>query len=502
MLRFFKQYFLPLLAAILLSVSRLPLYLGWLVFFALIPLLYHFKHKQHSLKENAVSGLIFSGVQILLVFYWIGSVTFVGLIGIWLLYGLYYLICFSLIQRVQKLNSGLYFLVFLSIFISFEFLQNYGEMRFPWWNLGYSLADYLPLLQALEIGGMTLLAILIISINFLFYLLLQRKLWPVFAISAIILLWFGYGKFRLLTLPVTMQQERIGVMQPSIPQDEKWDAKRYREILDIYAQLNTDAAQKNWDLLIYPEAAIPDYLLLNPQVRQDFEAIHKGDRMSVFAGFPHAEKAPADHPEAYYSYNAATIFDPNGRAGELYFKNILVPVGERMLWLNYFPILWKLQFGQANWEFGTAIPRYALHNKSFSPSICYELAFPHFMQRANFQTLDGRLEKVNFHVNITNDAWFGTSYGPWLHAAMTRFRAIESRVQIYRSANTGISMIVNPKGEILRSAPLFERTNITAPLYVSPTIPLYQKLYGYPWILVILAFILCLYSFMPMRRAK
>jgi apolipoprotein N-acyltransferase len=180
----------------------------------------------------------------------------------------------------------------------------------------------------------------------------------------------------------------------------------------------------------------------------------------------------------------------------LYYKNILVPVGERMLWLEQFPFLWSLQFGQANWEFGTEIPVYECDGYRFSPSICYELAFPHFMQRANRI----RDEKVDYHVNITNDAWFGTSYGPWLHSVMARFRAVESRMQVYRSANTGISMIVDPLGRILARTRLFETGNIQAPLYTTDIIPVYSRISNYPWFFVIAAGIQFLISLLRGRR--
>ncbi|MCB5266911.1 MAG: apolipoprotein N-acyltransferase, partial [Candidatus Cloacimonetes bacterium] len=175
--------------------------------------------------------------------------------------------------------------------------------------------------------------------------------------------------------------------------------------------------------------------------------------------------------------------------------------GERMLWLDHFPILWKLQFGQANWEFGTKIPRYMCGKHDFAPSICYELAFPHFMQKANFIMPEGLEAKADYHVNITNDAWFGTSYGPWLHGIMSKYRAIESRIQIYRSANTGISMIVDPMGRVLKQTSLFSIENITAPLYISSRIPLYHKIYTYPKLFVYAALAMFLLSLFFARRS-
>nr|MDK2850504.1 apolipoprotein N-acyltransferase [Candidatus Cloacimonadota bacterium] len=502
MLRFIKKYYLPLLAGILISLSRLPIYLGWLVFFALIPLMLFFENKEHKTIDRIIGGLIFSLVQIILVFYWIGSVTFPGLIGIWLIFAVYYTISFWIIERAWHRMPGIRLLTILSVFISFEYLQNFGQMRFPWWNLGYSLTDFLPLLQALDIGGMSLLAGLIVIINYLLYQTFKKKRRAIIWIIVIFGVWWIYGSYRLLTLPMEKTDLPVAVMQPSIKQDDKWDETHYRQILARYDDLCKAAAEEGIKMLIFPEAAIPDYLMINPHVRKDLNNLTTKHQISIFTGFPHAERAPADYPVPYYSYNAASLFSPDGSTQELYYKNILVPVGERMLWLEYFPFLWSWQFGQANWEFGTKIPRYTFQDKTFSPSICYELAFPHFYQRANFEDGQGNFTKADFHVNITNDAWFGTSYGPKLHAMMTKFRAIETRTQFYRSANTGISMIVDPKGQILSSTELFEITNITAPLYYTDEIPFYHKIYRYPIIFVLISLAIFILSFIFPRRTR
>lgn len=500
MLRFFKTYYLPLIAALLLGVSRLPIYMGWLVFFAFVPLLSFFDGGYRSVKEHIISALIFSLGQTVLVYNWIALVTPAGLVGIWLIFSLYYFICFRILQRIWYRLPALRMPAFISIFISFEFLQNFTEMRFAWWNVGYSLADYLPLLQALDLGGMSLLALLILSLNYLFFQLTQKNSRAWIGIVLIFALWYGYGRYRLLTLPMQEESSAVAVMQPSIAQEDKWDNEQYQTILNRYDELCAQASAEGYKLLIFPEAAIPDYLMLVPHIKQDFKELLRKHEIAVFTGFPHAESAPAQHPMPFLYYNAATLFTQDGQAHDLYYKNILVPVGERMLWLKQFPILWNLQFGQANWEFGSSITHYEFEGKEFSPSICYELAFPHFFQRANFTKDKQGFHKVDYHVNITNDAWFGTSYGPWLHGIMTRFRAIESRLQFYRSANTGISMIVNPKGEILASTELFEIKNISAKLYTSNVIPLYTRIRNYPWIFVGIAGFLFVLSFLFARR--
>ncbi len=505
MLRFIKNYYLVFISALILSLSRLPLYLGWAVFSAFFPLLWWINGRKRKAGETIIAALIFCLVQIVLVFYWIGSVTWPGLIGIWLLFSLYYWVVFLALNRIWHHAPKLRYIGFISLFISFEFLQNFGEMRFPWWNIGYSLADFELLLQALDIGGLSLLAFLILTINYLIWLISQsptRKVRITFISIgfAILFIWQGYGAHRLIKLPMIQKGDKIAVMQPSIPQVEKWDEVQYRRIIAVYDSLSADAAKKGMDLLIYPEAAIPDYIMLNPSARADVQSISMRHGLDIFCGFPHAESAPDGHHEPYYYYNAASLISANGEIAPLFFKNILVPVGERMLWLDYFPFLWKLQFGQANWEFGETIPRYTLNGNGFAPSICYELAFPNFMMKSNLKDQSGGFSKADYHVNLTNDAWFGTSYGPWLHGVMTKYRAIESRVQIYRSANTGISMIVDPGGKVLSKSPLFAVENITAPLYICPLIPLYARIPHYPFIFVLISIITIIFSLT--RREK
>lgn len=502
MSKFLKSYGLVILSALLLSVSRLPLHAGFLVFVAFLPLLKYVDGARHKTKELLLAGIIFSAIQIPIVFYWIWKVTPGGVLGIWLIYGIFYFVLLWLLERLWNRLPALGWLSFLAILISFEYLQNFGETRFPWFNIGYALSDYPLMLQVLDLGGMTLLAILILSVNFLLYGIKRHPKRSIGLIAMIFALWFGYGYYCLNFMHLQQKEARIAVMQPSIPQEDKWVMVNYDAIIARYDSLTALAAADGMELIIYPEAAIPNYLMLIPEYYSDLSGIVEKHEISVFTGFPHSARAPAEHPESAFYYNAANLFMPGHRSQEMYFKNILVPVGERMLWLDQFPFLWKFQLGQANWEFGSNIPRYMCRRNDFSPSICYELAFPHFMQRANFELSEAKEAKADYHVNITNDAWFGTSYGPWLHGVMAKFRAIESRIQIYRSANTGISMIVDPMGRVLSQTELFSIENISAPLFVSAKIPLYHRIYKYPNLFVLASLALLIISFFMARRPR
>lgn len=489
-----------LLSALMLALSRLPIHCGWMVFFGWIPLLYVLERRKVKLWQ---AGLLFSIVYIGVVMYWIAGVTFFGLIGIAIVYFLFYWLCFYAISRIGRFYPRLFYPNFIAVMLSFEYLQNFGETRFPWFNNAYSLSDYTVLIQAGDLGGVILLSLLILLINVLLYeVLLKKKTQCLLYVAGIFILWIGYGIYCLNYLPVQKQDPKITVMQPSIPQDEKWDESAYQQILHRYDALCAQAKKDSTKLIIFPEAAMPVYLMYDYRARNYLNDLMQKYELEIFTGFPHFTLAPENHINSELYYNAAALFHPDGSISELYYKNILVPVGERMLWLNIFPFLWKLQFGQANWEFGNGPVYYQTDSLTFSPSICYELAFAEFHQQMAIRKdkTTGKLKKADFLVNITNDAWFGTSYGPWLHSIMAKFRAVENRIQIYRSANTGISLIVDPFGRIIAKAGLFEITTLQAPLYRCSRIPVYRYIYWYPWIFVILAGGLFLFSFTKKKQ--
>lgn len=495
-----KEFFAITLGALLLALSRLPLGLGWMVFLGWIPFLWLFERGIPRASELWKPACILSCLYVLIVMYWIGGVTMAGLIGIVLFYIVEYYLVFYAIYRIHKVLPRWRYVGFTAVLVLFEYVQNFGETRFPWFNQGYSLADYTILIQAADLGGVVLLSLLILIANILLYRVIfkPRRLRPLLALALLALLWFGYGHWCLRYKQLERRDAGVFVMQPSIKQDQKWDEAHYRMILSRYQHLTQQAAKDGARLVIYPEAAMPVYLMLYPYHQQELKAIMDSAGVDIFTGFPHAETAPPEHVNDMLYFNAASIFKRDAWYHDLYYKNILVPVGERMLWLKQFPFLWKLQFDQANWEFGTELRYYEHDGYTFSPSICYEIAFEEIHHRMAIPRDSTGYRKSDYLVNITNDAWFGTSYGPWLHGMMARFRAVENRIQIYRSANTGISMIVDPMGRILSRAELFEVKNLSAPLYISHQIPLARSIHRWPLAAVALALLLttvsCIFS--------
>lgn len=490
-----KELILTFASVLMLSLARLPIYLGFLIFIGWIPLANALQIRGLKLKKIILMAAIWSVTYTAIVFNWIALVTWGGLLGIMLLFTAILSVFFYASMLIWKKMPKWGWVGFICLMISFEYLQQYGETRFPWWNMAYALADYNILLQALDLGGMSLLALLILLINYLIDVLRQRKLWALGGIALIFGLWMGYGFYSYDSIKLEPKPLLVQVMQPCIPQSDKWDAKKFQKMMAVFDSLSHQAASEHTQLFVWPEAAIPAYLRYDAHAMYELRKIINDTGMDIFTGFPDFEAADATHFDDAYYYNAASLFQPDGDRNSIYHKNILVPVGERMLWMDAFPFLAKLNFGQANWEYGKNLAYYQSKGHSFSPSICYELAFDDIHHHMALpKSADGGFEKQDFLVNLTNDAWFGTSYGPWLHMVMSRFRAIENRIQIYRSANTGISVIIDPMGRELCKAPLFKTTNLGATLYSSPKIPIFRYIYHYPIVFVIISIIMTLIS--------
>ena len=477
--KFFRQsyFYKSFLAALLLGSSRLPLHLGFLCFLGFIPIFSLFNENLKN-KKIILSAIIFSTIYTAVSLHWISLVTISGFFGTFILFGIYFSILFLLIGNLWKILPKFRYLIFICFWLSFEYLQNFGEFRFPWFNVGYSLSDYLVLLQPAEIGGIYLLSLLIIVLNIFFYELRNNLKRNLFLIILLLITWFGFGIYRLNTIPLHETKTDISIIQVSVPQNKKWEASYLDSTLILYDKYSKIAAKNNSSLIIWPESAIPAYVKRQTKFRSFISRTARQVKTDIFTGFPHYEIADSTYRFRFKFYNSCTKIDKNGKYYPLYYKNVLVPFGERIPFLNIFPILWKLDFGQANWEYGTKQEFYDVDGFKYSPLICFEIAFPKL-------TLKMAQQNADFIVNITNDAWFYRSAGTYQHAVMTKFRAIETRKQIYRAANTGYSLIVSPTGEVLQKTELFEKKVIHDKLFIYEGNSVFTKyLYWFPLVFV------------------
>ncbi len=489
-----KKLLLVMLSAFLIGLSRLPLHTGFVAFAGLIPLLYYFDSHKTKITNTIIAAFLFSIVYCFTGLHWISLVTVAGFLGIIPLFTIYFSITFYLIIRLWKRFPKLKLISLVSVWLSLELLQNYSELRFPWNDIGYAIADYLPLIQIADVGGIYLISAIILMINYLLYrFIAERKSEQIILIVAVFFLWFGYGLIRIGSIKLKQEPLSIAIVQPSIHQDRKWDFKYLKDNFQKYKDITYSVADSLTSMVIWPESCVPVPIIRNVYYKSMVTTIAMNTNMAIFAGFP---DRVTSSKEGEQHYNAASLIHPDGNVDKPYYKNYLVPFGERMILLDFIPSLRKLDFGQANWEYGKEINSFHFMGFTFVPQICFEVAFPEHMYRAYKKNPD-------FIVNITNDAWFGHSAGTYQHAMLTRFRAVEARKQIYRAANTGISLVVDPIGRIVAKTDLFDVTGIVKQLKTTEAISYYYtRFYKFIYILPIFSLILFAVSLVKSEKEE
>ncbi len=491
-------YLLIAISAIILGLSRYPGSMGIFSFIALIPLFRYFDSGEKSSLELMRAASLFSLVNTLIAYHWVGLVTIAGVLGMIVLFALYYWGVFAYLNQIWHKNEWIKWIGFISIWISFEFFLFHTEFRFPWLNIGYALSNFNLFVQIADIGGIYLISFAILLCNILLYRFLSGVKSAVYLLLILFTVWLGYGYVRYNSIELELADIKIKMMQPSIGTD-KFDLP-IEDILAIYEKQSYYASLEDLDLFIWPEASIPALPLRSQGYRigKQLIDIANKNKLNIFFGTTDGLPAPEDYHYSLYYYNTATLLRyPELKFEEPYYKMFLVPVGERMPYLNILPFLWKLEFGQANWEFGKELKYYTIKNKAgreftFSPQICYEILFPEI---SNKMVRGG----ADFIINLTNDAWFKKSIGTYQHAMMTRIRAIETRTPIIRSANSGHSMVVSPNGRIETYSKLYDVANFPAPVFTTKSKSLFvYYLYNLPFIFVfssILIFLLAKFKY-------
>lgn len=309
--------------------------------------------------------------------------------------------------------------------------------------------------------------------------ILARRTWrqvsPALGTAGLILLVaVGYG---WLQRPPKADAPSIPVMllQGNIPQGVKWDPSWQDTTLGIYRDLTRAAVRNQSRLVVWPETAVPFFFRDDPR-RAQVEALARRVGAHLFVGAPDRQDG---QPR-----NTAFLVGPRGETVGRYDKRHLVPFGEYVP-LKKFLFFADVLAGGAIGEYtpGQAATVFSSPFGRFGVVICYEAIFP-------AEVREFFLGGADFLLNITNDAWFGRSAAPAQHFAMAVFRAIENRAYLIRAANTGISAIVAPDGEIVRATELDTPAIVAGTITRRPAVSFYTR-YGdvFAWVTVMIALI-------------
>ena len=397
-------------------------------------------------------------------------------------------------------------LLALAAALSFtEWLRGHVLTGFPWNTYGMALAGNLATAQLASIiglYGLTVVVILIFSAPAVLgektALLGARHRLPLPILAAFLAFCgiYGFGAFRLahgISQPVA--GVRLRIMQPNLPQDAKFRPENKGWILSRYLSLSVSARAADPDrnglddvtALIWPESAFPFILSRDARALAEIGAVLPQDTILV-TGAAREAAARRPGPSQVTYFNAIQVVASGGHILESYDKVHLVPFGEYLPFQAFFDRLGLHQFVHVPGGFEAGSGRRLLIVPGLpaaAPLICYEAIFPGEVVPAGPPA-----ERPGLLLNVTNDAWFGTTAGPHQHFAQARLRAIEEGLPLIRSANTGISAIVDPYGRVLAELPLGAEGVLDGGLPERIEPPLFAQ-HPFAGVFVIWAVVLC-----------
>ncbi|WP_420403012.1 apolipoprotein N-acyltransferase [Nisaea sp.] len=280
-------------------------------------------------------------------------------------------------------------------------------------------------------------------------------------------LFLVYGQFRLeAAAPLDRAATTVRVVQGNIPQRDKWNKELLRGHLAKYAMLTRlreadvvpagAGALPPARLVVWPETAIPYALNREPELAAYLGSLLPAGDALLMTGAPLREGVSGG-PDVSRNYNAVVALDRDGRIVARHDKFHLVPFGEYVPFSEWLPLGPVVKSGQG-FTPGPGPGSFEVPGlPPIGSLICYEVIFPGAV------TAPGD-PRPGLLVNVTNDAWFGFSSGPYQHLAAARMRAVEEGIPIIRAANTGISAVIDAHGRIVASLPLERTGTIDSPL--------------------------------------
>ncbi|HLC15764.1 MAG TPA: apolipoprotein N-acyltransferase [Thermodesulfovibrionia bacterium] len=484
-----QDIFLAIFSGILLTLSFAPFNLYFLAWFAIVPLLVTLwqKKSSHAFGIGMVAGFVYFLGTTYWVFnsmYYYGHLSTVISLFMTLLLSLYlslYVGSFAALFNFLSTRSRCPALLIVPFsWTTLEFLRSYIFTGFPWSSLGYSQYNFLPIIQIADLTGIYGVSFIVASFNGAIYDILyfakKRREVPLFPptytiagllmLTVIIVGVFFYGHYRL-HLQNEGKKVRVSIVQGNIRQDIKMDMAYQNTIYEKYMSLTDKVVKDSPDLIVWPEASFPYIFGTDVINSQRLVYYQKGtNSLLLFGATLIKEKTDSD----YLLANSALLLNNKGETTYSYDKIHLVPFGE------YVPLRWLLPIDKLVAEVGEFVS--GKENTvaqtpfgSLATVICYEIIFPGLVRKfAN--------NGADMLVTITNDAWFGDSSAPYQHFTMAVLRAVENRMPVVRSANTGISGFIDAKGRVIQKSDIFVEATLTKDVFIKTFQKTFYTKYG------------------------
>lgn len=452
--------------------------LGWVLLFAFVPLLMADNlHHQQNESTNVISsfslGLTTFLIWNILSTWWIAYVSFTGMLFVTSLNALFMSAVWWLKNKVhRKLGAASGYFSLIVFWTAFEFLNHHGLLPWPWLTLGNGFANSVEIIQWYEFTGVLGGSVWILLSNILIYQafknlsdhsFLKFTKSVSFALFVIILP-IALSFYMYFNYTEKGEIQNVVILQPNIdPYTEKFSGMSAENQISRLVSLAESKITDSIDLVLAPETALPplweDSLVIqDPSLLPFSKIIQKFPNVSFIAGaitqrkFRNNEpisknvRQSADGEYSFDSFNSAVLIN---RTGVVQFshKNILVAGVEKDPFLEYLSFLPDFMLDLGGIKGGLASGKEPallkdIDGQKIGPVICFESVFgEHTRQLVK--------NGANYIVVLTNDGWWKDAPGVWQHFGYSRIRGIETRRSIARSANTGMSGIINQRGDVV-----------------------------------------------------
>ncbi len=452
---------------------------------ALVPYL-RVIYQERSFVMRLRYGAYFGLISSFLNFYWL---LFFEEFSLWTLppiaigYAGCHMILANIFYRVGQQTRWRPWLVAL-IWSSFEYIKSIGYLAFPWGLIAFPASISLPLIQHIDITGIWSLSLLMALTNCLITeWSLQLRPRPTLRRDSIWLLatfglLLGYGYLRLANVPQPADHISLALIQQNT---DSWTADGARTSLASNVALTKAVLEQHQPaMVIWSETSMRFSYHENrlfyeryPEDEPLLPFLQRGD-WHLLSGAPYYQQG-AQGQDQYY--NAAIQLNPQGELLNVYRKRQLIPFAEHIpFWdIPFFQRLFSNVIGlYGSWHIGRETTIFQLPHKDtsllFGVLICFEDSFGYLGR-------DARRAGAQMIVNLTNNSWSRTEAAQIQHFAVARLRAVENRIALVRSTNSGVTAVVDARGEILAELPMFEKgwLVVDVPLYGEQPLTIYSR---------------------------
>ncbi len=439
---FITRFGLPLLSGAMLAMCFPAWHVYFLAWAALTPLL--FACRNATPKEAAcrffLAGWLFHSIVfqwLLTNFFWAGGWAFWGQQAVCVIMAAYWavtgLLWAWMRRRLPWFPAALSLML---LWMGMEYAQGRLFTGFGWSSLGYSQGKDLAFLQLASLGGTSLLAGILVAFNALLaetvYL---SRLRVARGAVALTLLVGAHGAGLLLLEPAVYASPpfRVGVFQSNFPLEMKWDPEYAVEMVRNAAEKSRKLAENEpVDLFVWPETLVMDEFTI-PELFEPMENLTQTTGAALYTGSQRTDT------ETGRFRNSSFLVSGDGTVQGYYDKIHLAPFGEYVPFGEYLPIVQTMVPIISDVEPGDEVRVFPVRERTLGPLICFEVLFPEMSE-----TL--RRKGADFLVVITNLGWFGASNALEQELEQARLRAVETRLPLVHSANTGISGVFDPWG--------------------------------------------------------